>query len=65
MTNHSFQERIRKNDSIYIDIDFWNIEKKLSLPPSLDDGLFLKWEIAKRRFIKHILVYDNFQIEAI
>ena len=39
--NHSFQERIRKNDSIYIDIDFWNIEKKLSLPPSLDDGLFL------------------------
>ena len=41
--NHSFQERIRKNDSIYIDIDFWNIEKKLSLPPSLDDGLFLKW----------------------
>lgn len=53
--NHSFQERIRKNDSIYIDIDFWNIEKKLSLPPSLDDGLFLKWEIAKRRFIKHIV----------
>ena len=51
----SFQERIRKNDSIYIDIDFWNIEKKLSLPPSLDDGLFLKWEIAKRRFIKHIV----------
>lgn len=36
--NHSFQERIRKNDSIYIDIDFWNIEKKLSLPPSLDVG---------------------------
>lgn len=55
MHNHSFQERIRKNDSIYIDIDFWNIEKKLSLPPSLDDGLFLKWEIAKRRFIKHIV----------
>ena len=53
--NHSLQERIIKNDSIYIDIDFWNIEKKLSLPPSLDDGLFLKWEIAKRRFIKHIV----------
>ena len=51
----TLHERIRKNDSIYIDIDFWNIEKKLSLPPSLDDGLFLKWEIAKRRFIKHIV----------
>lgn len=56
--NHSFQERIRKNDSIYIDIDFWNIEKKLSLPPSLDDGLFLKWEIAKRRFIKAYMQYS-------
>lgn len=56
--NHSFQERIRKNDSIYIDIDFFDIEKKLGLPPSLDEGLFLKWEIAKRRFIGHI-IEDN------
>lgn len=53
--NHSFQERIRKNDSIYIDIDFFDIEKKMSLPPSLDDGLFLRWEIAKQRFIGHII----------
>mgnify|MGYP006868207275 CR=1 FL=1 len=55
INNHSFQERITKNDSIYIDIDFFDIEKKLSLPPSLDDGLFLRWEIAKQRFIGHII----------
>jgi hypothetical protein len=55
MNNHSLQERIRKNDSIYIDIDFFDIEKELGLPPSLDEGLFLKWEIAKRRFIEHII----------
>lgn len=55
MTNHSFQERIRKNNSIYIDIDFFVIEEKLGLPPSLDDGLFLKWEIAKQRFMKHLI----------
>lgn len=58
MDNHSFQERIRENDSIYVDIDFFDIEKKLGLPPSLDDGLFLKWEIAKRRFMEHI-IEDN------
>ena len=55
MTNHSFQERIRKNNNIYIDIDFFDIEEKLGLPPSLDDGLFLKWEIAKQRFMKHLI----------
>lgn len=55
MTNHCFQERIRKNNNIYIDIDFFDIEEKLGLPPSLDDGLFLKWEIAKQRFMKHLI----------
>lgn len=55
MDNHSFQERIRGNDSVYIDVDFFDIEKKLELPPSLDEGLFLKWEIAKQRFMKHII----------
>ncbi len=55
INNHSFQERIRKNDSIYIDIDFFDIEEKLSSPPSLDDGLFLRWEIAKQRFLKHLI----------
>lgn len=55
ITNHSFQERIRKNDSIYIDVDFFDIEKRLDFPPSLDDGLFLKWEIAKQRFMRHII----------
>ena len=55
INNHSFQERIRKNDSIYIDVDFFDMEEKWSLPPSLDDGLFLRWEIAKQRFIRHII----------
>lgn len=55
ITNHCFQERVRKNDSIYIDIDFFDIEKRLDFPPSLDDGLFLKWEIAKQRFMRHII----------
>ena len=53
MTNHSFQERIRKKHSI--DIDFFDIEEKLGLPPPLDDGLFLKWEIAKQCFMKHLI----------
>ena len=39
-------------------LTFFDIEKKLGLPPSLDDGLFLKWEIAKRRFMEHI-IEDN------
>lgn len=55
INNHSFQERIKKNDSIYVDIDFFDIEEKLSSPPSLDDGLFLRWEIAKRRFLEHLI----------
>lgn len=55
MDNHSFQERIRENDSVYIDVDFFDIEKKLELPPSLDEGIFLKWEVAKQRFMKHII----------
>lgn len=55
ITNHSFQERIKKSDSVYIDIDFFDIEEKLSSPPSLDDGLFLRWEIAKQRFLKHLI----------
>lgn len=55
MDNRSFQERIRGNDSVYIDVDFFDIQKKLELPPSLDEGLFLKWEIAKRRFMEHII----------
>lgn len=55
MTNHSFQERVRKDDSFYVDVDFFDIEKRLDLPPSLDDGLFLKWEIAKQRFMKHLI----------
>ena len=28
-----FQERIRENDSIYVDIDFLTLKKKLGLPP--------------------------------
>lgn len=55
MDNHSFQKRVRDNDSVYIDVDFFEVEKKSDLPPSLDEGLFLRWEIAKRRFMKHII----------
>lgn len=55
MDNLSFQKRMRENDSVYIDVDFFDIEKKLGLPPSLDEGLFLKWEIAKQRFLEHII----------
>lgn len=52
--NHSLVKRLESHGNDYIDIDFWNVEQKLNFPPTLDDGLFLKWEIAKQRFMKHI-----------
>ena len=54
-TNLSFLKRTRIYKCDFIDIDFWEVEKRINKPPVFDDGLFLKWTVAKKRFMKYII----------
>lgn len=53
--NPNYLKKVQNYGDQYIDLDIWDIDKKLSTPPVLDDGSFLKWDVAKRRFIKHLM----------
>ena len=34
--------------SKYIDVDFWDVKRRIDSPPVLDDGLIVKWLVAKK-----------------
>ena len=53
--NFSFKNRCKNYENKLIDIDFWEVERRASAPPTLDDGLFVQWQVAKQRFMKHIV----------
>lgn len=55
MENHSLQMRVMNSESIFIDVDFFDILALMDMPPMLENGeQFTKWKIAERRFQSRI-----------
>lgn len=53
--NFSFKNRCKDYANKWIDLDFWEVDRRASAPPALDDGLFVQWQVARQRFMKHIV----------
>ena len=58
LRNITLQKRIEILMSKYIDVDFWDVKRRIDSLPVLDDGLIVKWLVAKKRFLQHITI-DN------